>query len=67
MNGFIFYGIGCIIALIIGIYEAIISIKSCKDEEKDNLQLGMIAPMVLLSWLTVIMFVASDYKIRNYK
>ena len=40
MNGFIFYGIGCIIALIIGIYEAIISIKLCKGKEKDNLQLG---------------------------
>lgn len=45
----IIYIIGVIIALILGI------ILISKEEKKDDLEYGMMAPLMLLSWISVIL------------
>ena len=52
----IIYNIGAIIALILGL------ILLFKEEDKHYLQAGMIAPMTLLSWITIVLLV---WKYRN--
>ena len=47
------YFIGCIIALILGL---IIFFKESKENKKE-LQLEMLCPLVLMSWLSVILVV----------
>ena len=45
----IIYLIGVIIAFILGIFLIV------KEERKDNLEYSMIAPLMLLSWISVIL------------
>lgn len=52
----IIYNIGAIIALILGL------ILLFKEEDKHYLQVGIIAPMTLLSWITVVLLI---WKYRN--
>ena len=51
----IIYNIGAIIALMLGL------ILLFKEEDKHCLQAGMLAPMTLMSWITVILL----WKYRN--
>ena len=52
------YIIGCIIALIIGIVEMI-------KDHSENAQYGLIWAMVILSWITVILYIYNYFKSRN--
>ena len=52
----IIYNIGAIIALILGL------ILLFKEKDKYYLQVGIIAPMTLLSWITVVLLI---WKYRN--
>lgn len=44
-----FYTIGCFIALLLGCRLFY------KEKDKDNAQIGMIIPLILLSWISVIL------------
>lgn len=53
----IFYIIGVLIAFILG------CILIYKEKNKENLQYGMIAPLALLSWISVILIL---WKFRKF-
>ena len=59
MKLLIFYTIGTIVALILGLYLLY------KEEDKQDLQVGMIAPIALMSWISVILIIRKIIKDNN--
>ena len=60
----IIYATGMIAALIVAIVDLIIN--TSKDEIEKS-QIGMIAPMILLSWITVICYIYGKIRNKNNK
>lgn len=55
----IIYFIGMAIAFGIGVYEYI------KCEDKHNAQVFMIMPMMLLSWITVVLYFSNLFRTKK--
>ena len=56
----IFYLIGCFIALIIGIYDFYKNVNDVKYHE-----FGMLAPMILMSWITVLCYIYGKIRYKR--
>jgi len=67
MTSLIIYGIGAVIALILGLI-ILFKEESCLrifKEENDKLQIEMLAPLTLLSWISVVLIAYRLIKDKN--
>ena len=63
---FYIYLVGSLIALFIGIYEVIHFNQNHTQEEKNYGQYGMLATMVICSWITVITYFYAHYVHKKF-